>query len=120
MLWIAAIVLMSGAAFGLQEADDASDASQDADRSYVMQNIDRRAAERCIGNLVGITGVRMQCTVAEDGSATDCEILNPSPAVLRHQRVFHCMASHMTFTYRDGTPAAGYRVRLNLGARSEW
>ena len=93
------------------------DTPQAPDRSHLVQNVNERAAGRCVGNLVGISGVRMQCVIAEDGTARDCEILNPSPPVLRHQHVFHCIASRMTFTYPDGTAAVGESVTVNLGAR---
>ena len=102
---------------GVEARGQDGDAAPPPDRSRINQSIDQRGANRCVGNLIGISGVQMRCTVAQDATARNCEILNPSPAVLRHQGVFHCIAARATFTYADGSPAVGEEVFLNLGAR---
>ncbi|GAA0643297.1 hypothetical protein [Brevundimonas lenta] len=88
------------------------------ERSVQVRTVDEVAAGRCLNGLVGIRGVQMRCVVDAQGRPSDCEILNPSPAITRRASVFRCMASKMQATYEDGTPAEGQTVFLNLGGRT--
>lgn len=72
----------------------------------------------CLQGLVHVTGVAMECTINADGRAERCTILNPSPALRRHERKFQCMASRMTFHYSDGSSTDGAVARFNIGGQT--
>lgn len=89
-----------------------------ADRPVLQSSYDREDLAGCLDGIAGITGVTMQCTVDAEGRGRDCQIQNPTPAVMRREYVFQCMASRMRFSYDDGSSPEGAAVRFRLGGRT--
>lgn len=84
----------------------------------IIQTADPDAMGRCLNGLAGFRRVQVRCVVDGEGLGRDCEVLNPTPAVMRREYVFQCMASKIRFTYPDGSPAEGVTVHINLGGRT--
>lgn len=90
----------------------------DSDTRVLQSTSDSVAMGRCLNGLAGARNVQMQCTVGAQGRPERCVITNPSPAVMRNERVFQCMASRMQFSYSDGSSAEGEIVQLQLGGQT--
>jgi hypothetical protein len=87
----------------------------------VVISQDRSAAARCMRNGPhGFRNVRMTCTLDAEGRPSDCELVNPTPALARRERVFQCMASHIRWGRPDGQSPAGAVVRITLGGTTTW
>ncbi len=110
-------VLMLIGAFAALAASAPQEATQAPART-IVQSFDPDAVGRCLNGLARVRDVRMRCIVDDQGRGRLCEILNPSPAIMRREYVFQCMASRIRFNYADGTPAVGEEVFLNLGGQT--
>lgn len=84
----------------------------------IWSNIDREAAGRCMGSMVGFRNVPVRCVVGSDGRLGQCEVQTTDDRVRRYQRVFSCMAAAMTVINNDGSSAEGESVAFRLNGRS--
>lgn len=94
----------------------------------LIQTMDQRGVGRCgrggytadvSARFVGAT-VRLRCRLNAQGGADHCEVLNPTRAALRHEAVFQCMASHISWRYSDGSSTEGVEIRTTLDVRGMW
>lgn len=89
-----------------------------AEAPVLRSSYDTDSLGACLNGVAGITGVIMQCTVDAEGRGRNCEIQNPTPAVMRREYVFQCMAARMRFSYDDGSSPEGVSVRFRVGGRT--
>jgi len=110
MFWglVLAAWLMVGQSTPNPEALPPSDAPQ------LTQTIDQTALRRCRGSLVGFSNIPLQCTVSEDGSLRQCELMTDNRDVLRLKSRFDCMAAAVRVHDETGAPAVGRSVRFRL------
>ena len=83
----------------------------------LQQRYDAPRMSACMGGLVGFRNVHAQCVVSESGLG-QCELMTDNRDVLRYRDRFLCMASHITVTYPDGSPAVGRKVQTTLNGSS--
>lgn len=89
-----------------------------SDQRQLLGTHDETAMGRCLDGMVGFSDVQMRCVINAEGQATNCEILNPTPRIMRREYVFQCMASKMHFTFSDGSSTEGQTVTFGLGGRT--
>lgn len=96
--------------FGAPQANDASPTLQ--------MTSDPVRTGRCLNGMAGFTGVRMQCVVDAGGRGQNCAVVNPNPRIMRHERVFQCMAANMRFSMSDGSSPENQRVEFGLSGKT--
>lgn len=92
--------------------------AQDGGRAITSTVVNQRAASLCLNGMVRFNNVRLLCRIDGEGRPGQCEIIDPTPALQRRERVFQCMAAQMRFTYEDGAPATGEEVEVVLGGQT--
>lgn len=105
------LILLILAVAGFQEPAESP-------RATLSMTSDPDVAGRCLNGMAGFSGVRMRCMIDDEGRGRDCVVANPNPRIMRHERVFQCMASAMRFSMSDGSSPGGQRVEFGLNGRS--
>ena len=106
------ILLWTAHGLPLQNDEDVALAER-----QIVRTVDRDGLERCMRDIAGFS-LAMQCRIDAEGRGRDCQVLNPTAATRRRDRVFQCMASQMRFHYADGAPAEGELVQFRLGGQT--
>ena len=88
--------------------------ADNAEPQELQRKVDDAAYERCAGGLVGFRNVSVQCIVGANGTLEQCEVQSTNRSVLRYRERFQCMASAVTMTHPDGTPAVGTSVDIRF------
>lgn len=95
-----------------QQADPATQPPSDPEA--LVRTVDTRRYSWCTGDLMGFSNILMQCTVGVDGRLGQCTNQTDDPRILRQHRKFECMASAISVTRANGSPATGRTVRIRL------